>query len=112
MRAFLTLAAGALLIGFWVYTVVDCSLTDARRARGIPKPAWILVVIVFNIIGGALWLIIGKDRSAGSSERIRVAAPEDDPTFIRKLGKEVDQDERIRELEREIAELDEDSPDK
>ena len=41
MRAFLTLAAGALAIGFWVYAVVDCSLTDAfaRYAAGCPRCA-------------------------------------------------------------------------
>jgi hypothetical protein len=111
MRAFLTLAAGALAVGFWVYAVVDCALTDARRARGIPKPAWIVVVIVLNVIGGILWFVIGKDRHQEPGASRLQPAPDDDPAFLRRLGSDADQDERIRQLEREIAELDEDSKD-
>lgn len=111
MRAFLTLAAAALAVGFWVYAVVDCSLTDARRARGIPKGAWILVVIVLNVVGGALWFIIGKDRTTGRGELRVGVAPDDNPTFLHRIGSDSDQDERIRQLEKEIAELDDDARD-
>lgn len=111
MRAFLSLAAVALAIGFWVYAVVDCALTDARRARGIPKPAWVVVILVFNIVGGGLWFLVGKDRSVGR-DRVRVGtAPDDDPVFLRRLSSDTEQEERIRQLEREIAELDDDSKD-
>lgn len=111
MRAFLTLIAAALAVGFWVYAVVDCALTDARRARGIPKPAWVVVVIVLNVVGGILWFVLGKDRNQDRGA-IRVdRAPDDDPVFLRRLGSDADQDERIRQLEREIAELDDDSKD-
>lgn len=109
MRAFLTLAAGALAVGFWVYAVVDCSLTDVRRVRGIPKPAWVIVVIVLNIIGGALWFIVGKDRTEGRGGVRADRAPDDDPTFLRGLSTDAEQEERIRRLEREIADLDDDS---
>ena len=109
MRAFLTLAAGALAIGFWVYAVVDCSLTDPRRARGIPKGAWVIVILVLNIIGGALWFIVGKDRSEGRGRSRIDVAPDDDPTFLRRIASDAEQEERIRQLEREIADLDDDS---
>lgn len=111
MRAFLTLAAGALAIGFWVYAVIDCALTDARRARGIPKGAWVLVVVVLNVVGGALWFIVGKDRSAGRGGSRVDRAPDDDPTFLRSIAADADQEERIRQLEKEIADLDDDSRD-
>ncbi len=111
MRAFLTLAAGALAIGFWVYAVVDCVLTDARRARGIPKPAWVVVIIVLNVIGGVLWFVIGKDRTANRGAVRLDQAPDDDPAFLRGLSSDAEQEERIRRLEREIAELDDDSKD-
>lgn len=112
MRAFLTLAAGALAIGFWVYAVVDCSLTDARRARGIPKAAWVVVILFLSIVGGALWFIVGKDRSQGATVGRASMAPDDDPRFLKHLSSDAEQEERIRELEREIAELDDDSRDK
>lgn len=111
MRAFLTLAAGALYIGFWAYAVVDCIVTDPKRVRGVSKPVWLIVVILFSAIGGILWFTIGKDRSPDPGVRLRISAPEDDPQFLRDLDKEADQDARIRELERQIAELDDDSKD-
>ena len=111
MRAFLTLAAGALAIGFWVYAVVDCSLTDARRARGIPKGAWVVVILVLNIVGGALWFLIGKDRTIGRGDTRVELAPDDDPTFLRRLSSDSEQEERIRRLEKEIADLDDDARD-
>lgn len=111
MRAFLTLAVGALAIGFWVYAVVDCALTDARRARGIPKPAWVVVILVLNVIGGALWFLIGKDRTEDRGAARVGLAPDDDPMFLRRISSDTEQEERIRRLEREIAELDDDSKD-
>ena len=112
MRAFLTIAAVALAIGFWVYAVVDCALTDARRARGVPKSAWMLVTIFLSGLGGALWFVIGKDRNRGNSGVRSQGAPDDDLTFLRSLSVDTEQEERIRKLEREIAELDDDSHDK
>ncbi len=112
MRAFLTIAAIALAIGFWVYAVVDCAMTDARRARGISKSAWVLVTIFVSVIGGVLWFAIGKDRNQGPAGMRRQHAPDDDPTFLRSLSTDAEQEARIRKLEREIAELDDDSHDK
>ena len=38
--------------------------------------------------------------------RARVTAPDDDTEFLRRLGQDAEQDERIRRLEQELAELD------
>jgi hypothetical protein len=38
-------------------------------------------------------------------------APDDDPAFLRSLGSDQEQDERIRQLEQELADLDDDSKD-
>jgi hypothetical protein len=55
------LLSGALLalfmMGFWLYCLTDAILTSAAECRGMPKPAWI-VVITLTFIGGAVaWLI-------------------------------------------------------
>jgi hypothetical protein len=36
----------------------------------------------------------------------RAAAPDDDPEFLRNLGRQRERDARIRKLEEELAELD------
>jgi hypothetical protein len=44
--------------GFWLYCLTDAILTPTSECRGMPKPAWI-VVIAATFIGGAVaWLIV------------------------------------------------------
>ena len=107
MPRFLVLAAVAVVF-FTIYALVDCLMTDRRRVRGIPKPLWILVILVVTPIGGILWLALGKDRSLGELASRRMG-PDDDPAFLKGLRRDKDQDERIRRLEQELAELDDDS---
>lgn len=88
---------------FWVYTIVDCAVQPPTRHRGVSKPLWIVIVLVLPVIGGLLWLVIGRARrSAVHATR----APDDDPEFLGRIGTISDQDERIRRLEEELAMLD------
>ncbi|WP_348789743.1 PLD nuclease N-terminal domain-containing protein [Leifsonia sp. NPDC080035] len=95
---------------FYIYSVADCALFDRSRVRGLPKPVWLLVIIIFPVIGGILWFLIGRGRRRAESER-RIVAPDDDPAFLGKLRLDHDQEERIRQLEKELAELDDNGPD-
>jgi len=88
---------------FWVYTIVDCSVQPANRHRGVSKPIWILIVVLFPVLGGLLWLAVGRIRRSTIAAR---RAPDDDPEFLGKIGTLSDQDERIRRLEEELALLD------
>jgi len=56
------LLSGALfalfMTGFWLYCLTDAILTPASECRGMPKRAWI-AIIVLTFIGGAIaWLIV------------------------------------------------------
>jgi hypothetical protein len=104
-RLLLILALVAVV--FWVYSVVDCAVQPPERHRGVGKVAWMLIVILLPVVGGLLWLTVGKlTRRAIAARR----APDDDPDFLRSLSTR-EQDERIRRLEAELAELDgEDEP--
>ncbi|GAA3215152.1 PLD nuclease N-terminal domain-containing protein [Microbacterium terregens] len=88
---------------FWVYTIVDCSVQPATRHRGVSKPIWILIVVLMPVLGGLLWLTVGRVRRSTVAAR---RAPDDDPEFLEKIGTLSDQDERIRRLEEELALLD------
>ncbi|HYJ50761.1 MAG TPA: PLD nuclease N-terminal domain-containing protein [Microbacterium sp.] len=88
---------------FWVYTIVDCSVQPATRHRGVSKPIWILIVVLLPVLGGMLWLTVGRVRRSTIAAR---RAPDDDPEFLEKIGTLSDQDERIRRLEEELALLD------
>ncbi len=95
---------------FYIYSVADCAFFDRNRVRGLPKPVWLLVIILLPIIGGALWFIIGRGRRRHGYGR-RSTAPDDDPEFLKRLGVDREQEERIRQLEKELADLDDNGPD-
>lgn len=88
---------------FWVFTIVDCSVQPATRHRGVSKPVWILIVVLIPVLGGLLWLTVGR---LGKTAIARRGAPDDDPEFLGQIGALSDQDERIRRLEEELALLD------
>lgn len=88
---------------FWVFTIVDCAVQPPTRHRGVSKPVWILIVVLLPVLGGILWLIVGRARGSAIAAR---RAPDDDPEFLGRIGSISDQDERIRRLEEELAQLD------
>lgn len=92
-----------------VFAVVDVIMTQRSRVRALPKIVWVLLILVLPVIGAALWFFIGKERRAGGGER-RTVAPDDDPAFLKNLRRDEEQDERIRRLEQELADLDDDPP--
>lgn len=116
MKAFLGLLGGALLLAFWIYTFLDCLRTDSSQSRGLPKGVWILVIIVLPIIGGILWLTIGRSGAGGPGGRAnatvnRPVYPDDDLAFLRSVDTEKAREQRIRELEEKLASLDDEKND-
>ncbi len=106
----LAIVGGVVAAVFYVYCIVDCALFERRRVRGLPKPVWFLVVVIFPFIGGVLWFLVGRGRRTRGAVR-RSVAPDDDPDFLKRLGRDRNQEERIRKLEQELAELDDNGGD-
>lgn len=96
----------AIAVALMIFTIVDVALTDSQRARGVPKGAWFLVVLI-PIIGPVLWFALGKEPVSAAQRRPQVA-PDDDPSFLHNLRRDEETDERIRRLEQELADLDDD----
>ena len=74
------LLSGALfalfMTGFWLYCLTDAILTPASECRGLPKPAWIVIISVTFIGGAIAWLIVRQPVSGSSAP---LAAPRWDP---------------------------------
>jgi hypothetical protein len=104
---------GIVIVVLMVFSMIDVILTDRRRVRALNKPAWFFIVIL-PVIGPALWFFLGKERGDRGDRggETRKLAPDDDPAFFKTLQRDSDQDERIRRLEQELAELDDDNPPK
>lgn len=101
-------------VAFWVFSIVDALMADRARVRAFPKQVWVAGVVLLPVIGGLLWLFVGKARRSAGGVR-RPIAPDDDPTFLGTLSREdvarrAADDERLRRLEQELADLDDDTP--
>jgi hypothetical protein len=98
-------------IAFMIFSLVDVFLTEKWRIRGVPRFVWAVIVILLPLLGGVLWWWIGKEpveRVQGTSRSF--GAPDDDPRFLSQLSREEEQNERIRKLEQELRDLDDDPP--
>jgi hypothetical protein len=81
------------IIGLMLYTFFDVLSTDRRRFTSLSKGLWLLVALL-PVIGGMLWIVVGKPRKPrGESvislhRRDRPVAPDDDPEFLRRLDEQ------------------------
>jgi hypothetical protein len=77
-----------LLVGFWVFCILDVLRTDTSEVQHLPKGAWFAIVLV-PLVGSVLWLLEGRARrQAAPGPRVTAKAPkgpEDDPAFLRDL---------------------------
>ena len=84
-----------LTIAVTVYAVVDCVQTDDEQVRGLPKLLWLLLILLFPVVGAIAWFIAGRPQrgTAGRGPSGRGPShrpppprgPDDDPDFLRRL---------------------------
>lgn len=97
------------VLAFDVFSIADVAFTEPRRVRALNKPLWVILILILPVLGAILWFAIGKARRDRDGDR-RTTAPDDDPAFLRNLRRDEQQDERIRRLEQELSDLDDDTP--
>ncbi|WP_240034828.1 PLD nuclease N-terminal domain-containing protein [Glaciihabitans arcticus] len=98
-----------LVIAFDIFCIVDVILSKSWQIKTLNKVFWIIIILLLPVIGGILWFIFGKDRgqdSAQGSAPRRTVAPDDDPAYLSKLAREQEQQDRIRDLEAQLGDLD------
>lgn len=79
----------AAVVIFTIFTTVYAASADPRQVRVLPKFAWVLLCLFVPIIGGLLYITIGRPIDGDSdngAKRKRPIAPDDDPDFLRDLG--------------------------
>lgn len=110
VRNFIFLALIALAIT--IYALIECVRTRPNDVRSLPKPGWVLAIILLPLIGAALWFWLGRPsygKPGGQPRNTRPAggqkAPDDDEAFLRNLETQRRQAARAEELRRKEAEL-------
>ncbi len=84
--------AGVLVaIAFYIYSIIDVLRSPKTQSRTLPKYVWLVIVIVLPILGGVIWLLLGRVWPAGgfTGRKSGPGAPDDDPKFLRKLDDDV-----------------------
>jgi hypothetical protein len=105
---------GLLVTALWVFCVIDALSSPAEAVRNLPKVGWVVVVLLFPLVGSVAWLAAGRPRAgqtaglpykgnrgrapwpstrtAGFPEYERptraVTGPDDDPAFLDQVRRE------------------------
>jgi hypothetical protein len=99
-------------LGVMIFALVDLVRIESERVRALPKAAWVFIVVLLPLLGPALWFLVGRERTGLDRTAARgPVAPDDDPDFLRRIRRDRDQEERIRKLEQELSDLDDDQKD-
>ncbi|CAB4868083.1 MAG: hypothetical protein F2785_03920 [Actinobacteria bacterium] len=106
MLARVLLIGSFVIIAVMIYAIVDVAVTPASKVRGLPKPLWFVVLVVFPLIGAILWFIMGKGRRGATTKPVTPTdivdrGPTSGPFSTESV------DDRIARLEEELRRLDE-----
>lgn len=104
-----------LVLALEVYCLIDAITADDARVRHLPKVAWLLLILLFPLVGCVAWLIAGRPQGAATAssrwERSAPSFPEyDRPGRAAGVTAESDEDflrrvrERAEEQRRRAAE--------
>ena len=75
------------LLGVWLFGLIDCARSNQDAPRNLPKWAWLLIIIFLGSPGAIAWLVIGRQKFAGQPRLRpkRILPPDDNPEFLKKL---------------------------
>jgi hypothetical protein len=54
------LLLGIVAFALWVFCLVDAIGSPADRIRNLPKAAWVVIILLFPLVGSVLWLAVGR----------------------------------------------------
>lgn len=92
---------GLITVLVMIVALVDIVGSDESAIRGLPRPAWILLVVAVPLVGSVVWLVAGRPRAAFSG---RVGDGADDPTPEKSAGPDPVDEAEFRRRVRERAE--------
>ncbi|CAB4849119.1 unannotated protein [freshwater metagenome] len=86
-----------------IYALIDIVSTPRQQTRALPKWLWLLLIVIVPFVGALAWLFLGRPPAPGAGvppvqaagsptrrpstgRRRGPVAPDDDPTFLRRLA--------------------------
>jgi hypothetical protein len=106
-------ALGLLMLGLWIFCIIDVITTPDGDCRNLPKLVWLLIVLIVPDIGSIVWLVAGRNwnrqpanlaykgnRGTASPSTRRATNPDDDEDFLADLrARAEEQRRRAREAQ-------------
>ena len=109
--------AALVVLGLWIFCLIDVITTDESQMRNLPKLVWLLFVLFFPLVGSVAWLVAGRpDGSAGRRSaherevphfpeydrpgRAAAVDPEKDEAFLRQIRERAEEQRRRYEASR------------
>ena len=77
-------------VGICIYALVDCLRSPGDEVKALPKPLWVVLILLAPLLGGIAYLVFGRGGTSsgpGGTRQPRVVAPDDDPDFLRSLDR-------------------------
>lgn len=88
-----------------IYSLIDCLNTPEDEVKHLPKVVWVIIILLFWIVGPIVWFAAGKLRRAPAggrtpsewhrNHRHEWVAPDDNPEFLKSLKDENKKDESL-----------------
>lgn len=110
---YLSEAFGLATLVLWLYCLFDAITTPEAACRNLPKILWVVVVLLFPLIGSIAWLLAGRpartadlsgyDPAPGPRRGPRsgprpgpsaALAPDDDEEFLRRVRERAEEQRR------------------
>ncbi|WP_022908106.1 MULTISPECIES: PLDc N-terminal domain-containing protein [unclassified Curtobacterium] len=96
--------AGVVLL---VFALIDILTKGDDQVRGLPKFAWVLLVVLVPVVGSIVWFAVGHDWAPGDRNHGRYIEPNRHEDRYATLGdaRSAHGDKRVSGTEQELAEL-------
>lgn len=90
-----------------VFALIDILTRGADQVRGLPKIAWVFLVVLVPFVGSIVWFAVGHDWSQGDRNHGRYIEPNRHEDRYATLGaaRNAHGDKRVTGTEQELAEL-------
>lgn len=98
---------------FTVFVTVFAASAKKNEVRNLPKWLWVVICLAVPLIGGLLYLILGRPIGKPKTRfgKTRVVAPDDDPAFLRDLASKLDEKDEKPNPETSLEQEGKDSKD-
>ena len=99
-----------LVFALGVYCLIDAIGRSGGEIRNLPKIAWIVLILLFPLVGSIAWLVAGRPKGTGGRSpheravpqfpeydrpgRAAATSPEDDEEFLRKVRERAEEQRR------------------